>query len=105
MSVNRTGDMPILGCPGVRPFPMGVLRPHARRAWLNHSQSLETLARRGGCCPQELLAILEERSAYDADLRRMTDEAALERLADHLSALMVETTDVANDNGTEGGAA
>lgn len=48
-----------LGCP--RSVPWSLLTPHEERAKMNHDQSLERLAERGGLDPAEMLAILEDR--------------------------------------------
>lgn len=52
-----------LGCP--KEVPWHILAPHEAQAHKNHSQSLETLARRGGLSPSEMLAILEDRRFRD----------------------------------------
>jgi hypothetical protein len=39
-------------------IPWEAIAPHERQASANHGQSLETLARRGGLSPYELLAVL-----------------------------------------------
>jgi hypothetical protein len=39
-------------------IPWEVIAPHERQASLNHGQPLETLARRGGLSPYELLSVL-----------------------------------------------
>ena len=41
-------------------IPWEVIAPHERQANVNHGQSLETLARRGGLSPYELLAVLSD---------------------------------------------
>lgn len=41
--------------------PWDMLSPHENRAYRNHGQSLEELARRGGLGWGEILAILEDR--------------------------------------------
>jgi hypothetical protein len=57
-----------------------MIEPHRRQAARNHGQSLERLAERGGCCPEELCAILEDR-----EYRKMDKVEARERLADLIS--------------------
>lgn len=56
--------------------PWSLLAPHEEQALRNHSQSLDTLARRGGLAPSEMVAVLERRK-----WRGMTFDAALARLA------------------------
>lgn len=80
MSRRNEPGMPILGHPEADPFPWPILAPHERRAFLNHSQSLATLRRRGGLSPCELVAILEGRRyerIHPADaLARLVEIAA-----------------------------
>lgn len=53
--------MPYLDHPQMTPLPWRILRPHARQAELNHGQTLERLAARGGLSVSEMLAVLEDR--------------------------------------------
>ena len=43
------------------PIPWALIEPHKRQARLNHDQTLERLAERGGLAPCEALAVLENR--------------------------------------------
>jgi len=45
-----------------RNVPWGFVAPYDDQAKRNHSQSLETLNRRGGLAPQELLAVIHGKS-------------------------------------------
>ena len=45
-------------------IPWEVIAPHERQANLNHGQPLETLARRGGLSPYELLAVLLDQAFW-----------------------------------------
>lgn len=45
-------------CPSVVPWVM--IESHREQAFRNHGQSLEKLHRRGGLCPEELFAILQD---------------------------------------------
>ncbi len=72
-----TGDMPILGNPGMLPVPGGVIAPHETRARINHGQTLGRLKQRGGLSVSEVVAILEGRP-----WRRMGEIQAVDRLAD-----------------------
>ncbi len=66
-----------------RAIPWAMIAPHAEQAHLNHSQSLERLAVRGGLSCQEALAILD---GLDWDERAyQTDEAAIEELRRRLA--------------------
>lgn len=69
-----------LGCP--REVPWVLLAPHEAWAHKNHSQSLETLAYRGGLSPKEMMAIIREVPFRSLD---MTDQEAIP----HLIALML----------------
>lgn len=42
-------------------IPWSLVAPHRAQAQINHSQTLESLAERGGLAPCELLAVLEDR--------------------------------------------
>lgn len=65
----------------ILPLPWDIIAPHAQRAFLNHGQSLEPLASRGGLSPCEAVAILEDRPWH-----RMDQTAAIERLAELVRA-------------------
>ncbi len=41
-----------------RSVPWRFVAPHEKQAWDNHDQSLETLARRGGLHPAEMIAVI-----------------------------------------------
>ncbi len=45
-----------LGCP--RSVPWVLVAPHEKQARLNHDQTLERLAQRGGLSPSELVAVV-----------------------------------------------
>jgi hypothetical protein len=52
--------------------PWAMVEPHQRQAKINHGQTLERLAERGGLGPDEMMALLEDRphhrmSAADAN--------------------------------------
>jgi len=59
-------------------IPWDIVTPHEAQAKLNHSQSLETLASRGGLSPEELLAVLEDRPSLPRT--GTTDEASMEAI-------------------------
>lgn len=52
---------PILGSKPRVSIPWGCIAPHARQADLNHYQTLERLAERGGLSWHEALAVLTDR--------------------------------------------
>lgn len=52
---------PILGDPCLKAVPWAFLAPHEAQAISNHSQGLETLARRGGLGPDEVWAVVTGR--------------------------------------------
>lgn len=58
-----------------RSVPWSLLAPHEDQAIRNHGQSLDTLARRGGLAPSEMVAVLEDRK-----WRSMMFDAAVARL-------------------------
>lgn len=51
--------------------PWSLVAPHEQQADRNHGQSLQRLADRGGLCPSELAAVLEDRAWH-----RMEDRDA-----------------------------
>lgn len=68
-----------LGCP--RSVPWSLVEPHAQQAERNHGgQSLSRLAERGGLCPSELCAVLEDRP-----WRSMDDGAAVRLLREYVA--------------------
>lgn len=56
---QEMAELASLDCP--RAVPWSLVAPHEGQAEINHDQDLETLARRGGLCPQELAAVLAGR--------------------------------------------
>jgi hypothetical protein len=70
--VDRPGAMRLHpSAPAPEPFPMELLEAHERQAFINHDQSLQMLASRGGLSPGELVALLESRRWRPMD----TDQA------------------------------
>lgn len=63
---------PIMHGGGVTSIPWDLIAPHETRAGLNHRQTLEHLANRGGLSPCEAVAVLEDRRWHkmDADAAR-----------------------------------
>jgi hypothetical protein len=51
----------------IKSIPWNTIKPHEKQAIKNHSQSLETLAERGGLDWIELYAVLTDRSLKDVD--------------------------------------
>lgn len=47
--------------PAMNSIPWAMIAPHEQQAMANHGQSLDMLARRGGLCPSEALAVLDGR--------------------------------------------
>ena len=58
-------------------IPWEAIQPHAAQALVNHRESLETLAERGGLTPCEALAVIEgrpwERMGFTEARMRLTD--------------------------------
>lgn len=46
----------------LRWIPWELIGPHEEQALSNHGQTLKRLAERGGLCPSEAVAVLENRS-------------------------------------------
>ena len=70
---------------GPTSLPMALLRPHEDQVQRTHSQSLDTLKRRGGLDPIEALGIIEGWSPYKSvNKDRETRQSALSKLAELL---------------------
>ncbi|MBP2232551.1 hypothetical protein J2847_005880 [Azospirillum agricola] len=65
---RRPADVP-------KGIPWRIVSAHEKQAVANHSQTLERLAHRGGLCPTELVAVLEDRP-----WRRMDLEVAIKQI-------------------------
>jgi hypothetical protein len=65
-----------LDCP--REVPWSLLAPHEEWAIKNHSQTLETLASRGGLDPREMVLMLDHREWRGEELRDLA--GAVERI-------------------------
>lgn len=67
---------------GVPEFvPWAMLEPHEKQAGINHGQSLQRLAERGGLSVCEMVAVLEDRG-----WRKMSVKEAMHRLRWFLQA-------------------
>lgn len=60
-------------CPEMVPWDM--LKPYETKAVDNHSQDLETLARRGGLCPREMYAIMNNKDWGHEMFKMLLSEA------------------------------
>lgn len=58
---ERERFFPLLPWKKTPRIPWEMVEPHARQAEINHYQTLERLAERGGLSPSELMAVLEDR--------------------------------------------
>ncbi len=59
--------------------PWELIQAHRGQCFRNHSQSPETLARRGGLDPSEMLAVIHDERFYPSRYTTMTlDESFLE---------------------------
>ena len=56
-----------------------IIGPHERQAQINHDQTLQRLAERGGLSPAEALAVLENRSVRSQGNRGDLDEVEATR--------------------------
>ena len=54
--------------------------PHNEQACLNHKQTLQRLAERGGLAPSELVAVLEDRKWKDMTMRDAVDALKTKQL-------------------------
>lgn len=71
---------PVLGGRQKEYIPFGVLAPHEEQALINHGQSLERLAERGGLGWSEMLAILEDRK-----FKNIEESLAKKRVLEYVS--------------------
>lgn len=67
LSWRETAELEALGCP--RAVPWRLLEPHARQAMLNHDQTLERLAQRGGLSPEEMICVLRDEPCSNLEER------------------------------------
>lgn len=68
-------------------IPWRIVEKFQNRAELNHQQTLERLAERGGLSPQELLALLHDSPIFGTKYETMTTKTAVNDLIFHLSTL------------------
>ena len=61
--------------------PWAFIEPHEKQAQRNHGQALARLAERGGLCPSEMVAVLEDRG-----WRSMPDADGIARVLELLAA-------------------
>ena len=61
-----------LGCPLFISWELIV--KHEMQCIVNHGQSVRRLAARGGLCPEELMAVLEDRSWFPMDTKEAIDQ-------------------------------
>lgn len=71
---------PILQSKPPQTIPWVMLIPHETQAWLNHHQTFEELANRGGLGWAEALAILEDKKWRDAIHSEKEAEPIVKRL-------------------------
>lgn len=78
------------------PHPAGVpwafVEPHHAQAMINHDQTLNRLADRGGLSPQEMLAVVEGWTLREVTIKRISDDDAIDRLHVKLTALGMDFT-------------
>ncbi len=60
--------------------PWELIADHREQCFLNHSQSPETLARRGGLDPSEMLAVIHDEPYYKNRYVTMTLDGAFAEL-------------------------
>jgi hypothetical protein len=57
---DRNKRFPIMECSRIKSIPWSVIAPHAQQALINHGQTLERLAERGGLNAKEAIAIIRD---------------------------------------------
>lgn len=72
-------------CP--KSVPWKYVEKFQNRAQLNHQQTLERLAERGGLAPNQLLALLHDSPLLGTRYQTMTTKTAVNDLIWHLSTL------------------
>jgi hypothetical protein len=55
-------------------IPWDLIAPHERRADLNHGQTLQELARRGGLSVTEAVAVIQDRRWHRMEVRQAVEE-------------------------------
>lgn len=83
------------GRSGYEDYPKSIawslIAPHEQQAHRNHDQTLKRLAERGGCGPDELVAILEDRRYRAMPMREAIDRLKeLTMITDPLQLIMEE---------------
>lgn len=86
-------QFPVLQGKKLRSVPWSMLVPHERQAIANHSQDLETLARRGGLSPVEMAAVILGKPFREVQsLSEELAEHTISKMAQaHLAAASVPT--------------
>lgn len=69
---------PVLQGKTIKRVPWAMLTPHEPQALINHDQSLERLAQRGGLGADEMIFILEDRGwTHERDVQERETEVDL----------------------------
>ncbi len=71
-------------------IPWAMIAPFSKRAKRNHSQSLETLADRGGLSPSEAIAVLDERNLFSGDHSLAGQRESTKRLHEMIAQFLDE---------------
>lgn len=67
-SIIQNGKFPVLGTKPQEYIPHEVLIPHEKQAVINHGQTLQTLAERGGLTWYEIIKILKDEKWSTEDI-------------------------------------
>lgn len=67
-SIIQNGKFPVLGTKPQEYIPHEVLIPHEKQAIINHGQTLQTLAERGGLTWYEIIKILKDEKWSTEDI-------------------------------------
>lgn len=76
--LDETREFKAMGLP--REVPWAFIEPARKQAEMNHGQTLERLAQRGGLSPSEMLAALEGRNLAFVGRTPLPDARELNRL-------------------------
>lgn len=73
LNAKSETEFPVLGSKPKEYIPLDIIKPHEKQAIINHSQTLQRLAERGGLSWNEILFVLEdEQFDYKTQISEMT---------------------------------
>ena len=74
----------------VSEIPWEMIAPHAATAMRNHDQTLERLAQRGGLCPMEAVAVLQDMPYRERWPQTSMDRETATRLSTEANNILQE---------------